>query len=483
MIFITDYSRGLKMDEQDGLSALGVLGEWIWGDDLETIVFAQAFGHGKTLIFRFAHDSTQRPQSLTARIVTCYHGLTVDSPSATFPDRVSMRTALWSAIATIWAKCSEQPAIQDPDVIIDVYDIGPTDRPSSITWRICHDDLFNDYVDLLLPPSQLSVKQSIDTVDFKGLLRLHQLGGRGCSTLAHTVSDLRSLLVFKGIDFRTFLINYESGHIEEEVKIFYRSTELIMNMPPHPNIMPPAETLVTIDRPSDDMPVVCGSLYPFLSNGSLDSHLEKNNESDERIPLSRKALWCYQMAAAIAHTHFVAHTYHMDIKPGNFLLDANFNLMLIDWEQSGAPVTTAAPEVDGTWDVEEIPAGLATALRYTKYTGPERRNMPETAPGRNGWNVWNVFPLWNEQCPKALELAEVFSLGRSMWMLLRQPDMNAFEDVESTEDVVEDWTSSDDIPAHWKHVVQSCLKRNPNERIGLRELLAFWDGVRHAYEM
>lgn len=135
------------MDEQDGLSALGVLGEWIWGDDLETIVFAQAFGHGKTLIFRFAHDSTQRPQSLTARIVTCYHGLTVDSPSATFPDRVSMRTALWSAIATIWAKCSEQPAIQDSDVIIDVYDIGPTDLPSSITWRICHDDLFNDYVE------------------------------------------------------------------------------------------------------------------------------------------------------------------------------------------------------------------------------------------------------------------------------------------------------------------------------------------------
>ena len=24
--------------------------EWIWGNDLETIVFAQVFGHGKTLI-------------------------------------------------------------------------------------------------------------------------------------------------------------------------------------------------------------------------------------------------------------------------------------------------------------------------------------------------------------------------------------------------------------------------------------------------
>jgi serine/threonine protein kinase len=74
------------------------------------------------------------------------------------------------------------------------------------------------------------------------------------------------------------------------------------------------------------------------------------------------------MAAAIAHTHFVAHTYHMDIKPGNFLLDADYSLVLIDWEQSDAPITTAAPEIDSTWDVEEIPTeGLTTTLRYTKY--------------------------------------------------------------------------------------------------------------------
>jgi hypothetical protein len=74
--------------------------------------------------------------------------------------------------------------------------------------------------------------------------------------------------------------------------------------------------------------------------------------------------------------------------------------------------------------------------------------MPVTTPGGNGWNVWNVFLVWSKQCPKALELAEVFSLGRCMWMLLRQPDMNAFKDVMSTEEVVEDWESSEDIPAH-----------------------------------
>ena len=468
------------MGEHDALEALGVSAEWIWGNDLETIVFAQAFGYGKTLIFRFTLDSKQQSQSLATRIVNCYHDRTVDSTSATFPNRPCMRTAIWSAIAAVWVECSEQPAVKDPDVIIDVYDTGSTDLPSRIKWSICHDDIFNDFVDLLLPPSQLLVKQWMDTVDFTSLTRQEQLGGRGCTTLVHTVSDPKSQFVFKGVDFRVFLNLYESGHVQEEVNMYYRSIELISNMPPHPNIMAPAQSLVTICKPGDDKPVVCGTLHGFLPNGNLASHIERSNHSGKPIPLSRKALWCYQMAAAIAHTHFVAHTYHMDVKPGNFLLDVNLHLVLIDWEQSDAPITTAAPEVDGTWDVEEIPAeGQTTTLRYTKYTGPKRRNMPETTPGNSGWNIWNVFPVWNEQCPKALELAEVFSLGRCMWMLLRQPDMNAFEDITSTEEVVEDWGSSEDIPANWKHVVQACLKHNPNERIGLRELLKFWDHARH----
>ena len=47
------------MGEHDALEALGVSGEWIWGNDVETVVFAQAFGHGKTLIFQFMLDSEQ----------------------------------------------------------------------------------------------------------------------------------------------------------------------------------------------------------------------------------------------------------------------------------------------------------------------------------------------------------------------------------------------------------------------------------------
>lgn len=106
----------------------------------------------------------------------------------------------------------------------------------------------------------------------------------------HTVSDLKSRFVFKGIDFRIFLYLYESEHIQKEVKTYYRSMELVGNMPPHLNIMAPMHFLITICKSKNDRPIVCDTLHAFLSNENLDRHIEKNNEFRERIPLSRKAL-------------------------------------------------------------------------------------------------------------------------------------------------------------------------------------------------
>ena len=392
------------MGESDTLTALGVSGEWIWGNDLETIVFAQAFGYGKTLIFRFTLGSKQQSQSLTTRIVNCYHDLTVDSTSATFPNRPSMRTAIWSAIAAVWAKCSEQPAVKDPDVIIDVYDTESAELPSRITRSICHDDIFNDFLDLLLPSSQLLVKQPMNTVDFTTLTRLEQLGGRGCSTLVHTLSDPKSPFVFKGIDFRTFLYLYESGHIQEEVKIYYRSVELVSNMPPHPNIMPPAHSLVTICKPGDDRPVVCGTLHAFLPNGNLSSHIEKNNDCGKPVPPSRKALWCYQMAAAIAHTHFVARIYHMDIKPGNFLLDADLHLVSLIGSKAMPPSPQQPQRLMalGTWKkyqqkIKLLPFGIRNTRDRSGVTCP--RPHQATVAGTYGtffqYGTNHVQRLWS----------------------------------------------------------------------------------------
>ncbi|KAF9769892.1 hypothetical protein IL306_012618, partial [Fusarium sp. DS 682] len=80
---------------------------------------------------------------------------------------------------------------------------------------------------------------------------------------------------------------------------------------------------------------------------------------------------------------------------------------------------------------------------------------------------------WCSEQPWALELAEVFSLGRSMWMLLRQADMD-FDDIEHPDDLNTDWDGSDDIPTSWKEMVDRCMSRDANERPDLFELVEFW---------
>ncbi|KAI8253799.1 hypothetical protein K4K58_006927 [Colletotrichum sp. SAR11_239] len=134
--------------------------------------------------------------------------------------------------------------------------------------------------------------------------------------------------------------------------------------------------------------VVCGTLQPFYVGGDLGSRIENSNALRTRIPLATKVRWCTNMAAAIAHAHRQAKTYHMDIKPGNFLIDQDGNLVLGDWEQTDAPTTTIAPEADGTWDTEieggggPVGNGLnRPRLRYTKYEGPSRRNTEEDVLG------------------------------------------------------------------------------------------------------
>ncbi len=82
------------------------------------------------------------------------------------------------------------------------------------------------------------------------------------------------------------------------------------------------------------------------------------------------------------------------------------------------------------------------------------------------------FPIWNAEHRWALELAEVFSLGRSMWMLLRQPDMD-FEEIEHPDDLVTDWEGAEDIPTIWKQMVDRCMSRDPNERPNVIEVVQF----------
>ncbi|QYS96994.1 Protein kinase domain-containing protein [Trichoderma simmonsii] len=429
------------MGEVQALEALCVAANSIWGDEDETIVYAQVLGQGKAVIFRFQRSHDSLPESLPSRIVCCYHNLEVPDGAFTFQDRSSMRSALWSAIATVWPDCIKDPAIANPGIVVDILP-GETQE---IIWRAYQEPLFDQYLALLrdIQPSNLVAEGHFSRIlDISEIVLLEALGGRGCSKRVQVQdSGKLSTLVFQGVDFQTYLYLHDNGDelARTMVDVWRRSTRLIANMPRHPNIQSPPRYLVSV-RDSMLNIVLIGHLSTYFAVGDLGNAIEAANTSESQIPLKQKAKWFHQMCLAITHTHRVAHTFHMDIKPGNFVIDDQENLILIDWEQSGAPATTLAPEADGTWDVEEqdMNENGSPKLVYTKYTGPERRNMPEGS-GRESFSIWNVFPEWQASCPRAVELAEVFALGRTMWMLLSQT-ANNFDEVEHPNDVQVTWT-------------------------------------------
>ena len=169
------------------------------------------------------------------------------------------------------------------------------------------------------------------------------------------------------------------------------------------------------------------------------------------------------------HRPYVSH----GIKSSKFILDENNDIVLMDWEQSGAPSCTLAAEADGSWNVVGADAmpdsskgsgSTNSRLVYKKYIGPDRQNLAF------GWLKGNVFPIWRDSYPEALHAVEVFSLGGTIWMLL---SVILESEVKDLEEVVVSWGEKP-IPDAWKTIVDRCLYSDPNSRISLSEPDHYW---------
>ena len=315
-------------------------------------MFAEAHNGDLRLIFRYSIDS-QRPVSLPSKVVNAFHDIETEDPGETFPDRRAMRKEIWSSIHQVWEQCIAHPNIRASDAIVEMKE----DPTGLVRSRVHHEPtMYQGYKASLLPLSQLlpgedSRVQACTIIEYSNLDRLNHLPGRGTSTVVRLPSIADSLFVYKGIDFTTYLDS--PTNFPQRRDMFYHEIKTVWSLPGHPNIITPPQTLVVIGNVDDPREaLLCGTLYPFLENGSLEDSMKAAKESGVRIDIKNKMKWCYQMVSAILHTHRVAHTYHMDIKPGNMLLDSRKDLILCDWEQYGAPLYTLAPEADGSWDVE-----------------------------------------------------------------------------------------------------------------------------------
>ncbi len=268
-----------------------------------------------------------------------------------------MREALYSSIRGVWDQCIGHPSVTAPDVTVEIYE----DAERQNQWRISHESLYKQYVESLLSVSNIfrcgKVKFQVhNTIDYSRLAQIRHLGGRGRTAVVRSSPSSKTLYVFKGVDFGAF--PESRAHFQHQRDVCYHEIQTILSLPKHPNIIPPPNTFVTVRKIGDDQQAfICGALYPFMEHGTIDDQIQNTKAAGARLPLINKAAWCFQMASAIAHAHFTAHTFHMDIKPANFVLNSRKDLVLIDWEQSGAALYTLAPEADGFWDVKEARTG------------------------------------------------------------------------------------------------------------------------------
>ncbi|KAL6796390.1 putative serine/threonine protein kinase, variant 1 [Trichoderma sp. SZMC 28013] len=457
----------------------------ISGNDDETAVFAESHTGDLSLVFRFNLDVSQ-PFSTNSRIAACFHEIEVGDEKKTFSDRESMRQGIYDLISHVWPLCASNPSICLPDVIVYIQqdDYGET------TFRISHESVFREYLASLLPVPSIKdalIPQARTTelhyISLECLQFSDILGGRGGTTLTH-LKDQKDggSYVYKGLSFRLFL---EGDTVyKSERDTFYREIRVVYSLPSHPNILGPPPLLVTTGPPqpanhgiAEKHLLVCGTLYPFLERQSLQEVISQSNENHSTLPLTSKAKWACQISSAMAVVHSSGQ-YHMDLKPNNMLLNNEDDVFIIDWEQCGASPFFLAPEADGSWEVEVVINAEPAEVRKTN-PGKERMVYRKfIGPLRDDFGAWpkrNVFQLWQLECRRALEAAEVYSVGMSLWVIFEQSEDVWTYDRRQPEVKEFVWTQrSESVPQAWKDFVSRCMSPDPNERPTFEQGEKFW---------
>lgn len=76
-------------------------------------------------------------------------------------------------------------------------------------------------------------------------------------------------------------------------------------------------------------------------------------------------------------------------------------------------------------------------------------------------------------------MAEVYSLGCALWMLLAQINLENYHNDGRAHVAMERWmieaSNTFGVPRRWKRAIRECVQKDPNKRLSMRQLMGFWE--------
>lgn len=211
-------------------------------------------------------------------------------------------------------------------------------------------------------------------------------------------------------------------HTRWPLDVFYREIEVLNAIPAHPNIVRPCGYIIRRIGSAD---FVCGILAEYYTGGNLEDIIDAQVVTP--VLFSRKIKWAAQICSAIRHIHYVAHTYHGNLKLGNAVLDGQDDVKLIDFEQMRANSRGLAPEMRER-----------TGYGWT-YDDTPRHD-------------WCGAYEWLKKDTAALERAEVYALGVTLSTLFGQ----------------------DGVPQDVIELISACMQDEPQRRPTLEAVASFF---------
>lgn len=172
------------------------------------------------------------------------------------------------------------------------------------------------------------------------------------------------------------------------------------------------------------------------------------------------------MAEGIRHTHRAGNTFHMDMKPANVLLEDDDTARIIDWQQQGMFRGTHPPS-EATLLANPKIRRIVDKMRL----GPDGQPLVIFTPQAGTWSeagLREAYTQWKIENSPGIEAAEVYMLGRTMWMVLEQVPEAVAAGTQHTA-----WTSPD-VPASWREAVMRCLEFDPTQRLRIEDMVRFW---------